>query len=61
MNIINNVNISIIINYKNYNNNNYNNYYNKNANNHIKTTMLLWFESYLIDIVNNIDNINKNN
>ena len=45
INIIDNVNISIIINYKNYNynNNNNNNNYNKNVNNHIVTTMLLWF------------------
>jgi len=47
INIINNVNISIIINYKNYNynNNNNNNNYNKNVNNHIMTTMLLWFSA----------------
>jgi len=47
INIINNVNISIVINYKNYNynNNNNNNNYNKNVNNHIKTTMLLWFSN----------------
>jgi len=56
MNIINNVNIRIIINYRNYNynNNNNNNNYNKNANNHIMTIVLLWFNgnSYINSYTN---------